>query len=272
MTNHVHLLIERRTDDVGRIMHRILTGYSQYYNRRYRRSGHVLQGRYKPILCQSDPYLAELVRYIHLNPVRAKMVRKPEMYPYSSHRAYLGLEPAGAIDVDPVLRRFSPQKAVARERFAEHVAAGTKLGHLEQFYETKGGVLGSEEFVDSMIHRIGEFTPSGTPKLVKAELDGEALIAAVETVCGVERHEFCGKAKGALVMSAKETLILSGRRLGASVTTLSRLIGLDSANVSRRHDAAVRRMKGDQMLGAATSRVIANYNLNAKGESSVSQA
>src|SRR4051794_25898000 len=51
MTNHVHLLIERRTDDVGRIMHRILTGYSQYYNRRYRRSGHVLQGRYKPILC-----------------------------------------------------------------------------------------------------------------------------------------------------------------------------------------------------------------------------
>src|SRR5688572_13763288 len=58
MTNHVHLLIERRIDDVGRIMHRLLTGYSQYYNRRYRRVGHLLQGRYKAILCQSDPYLA----------------------------------------------------------------------------------------------------------------------------------------------------------------------------------------------------------------------
>lgn len=83
MTNHVHLLIERREDTIGRIMHRVLTGYSQYYNRRYRRSGHLLQGRHKAILCQSDRYLAELVRYIHLNPVRAKMVSAPEQYPYS---------------------------------------------------------------------------------------------------------------------------------------------------------------------------------------------
>src|ERR1700730_13138869 len=77
MTNHVHLLIERRADAIGRIMHRVLTGYSQDYTRRYRRVGHLLQGRHKAILCQSDRYLAELVRYIHLT-VRAKMVGKPE--------------------------------------------------------------------------------------------------------------------------------------------------------------------------------------------------
>ena len=64
MSNHVHLLIERKADAIGRIMHRVLTGYSQYYNRRYRRVGHLLQGRHKAILCQSDRYLAELVRYI----------------------------------------------------------------------------------------------------------------------------------------------------------------------------------------------------------------
>lgn len=92
MTNHVHLLMERMTDDIGRIMHRVLTGYTQYYNRKYRRSGHLLQGRHKAILCQSDMYLSELVRYIHLNPVRAKMVRKVENYPFTSHRAYMGLE------------------------------------------------------------------------------------------------------------------------------------------------------------------------------------
>ena len=69
MTNHVHLLIERQAHTIGRIMHRVLTGYSQYYNRRYRRVGHLFQGRHKAILCQSDRYLAELVRYIHLNPV-----------------------------------------------------------------------------------------------------------------------------------------------------------------------------------------------------------
>ena len=68
---------------VGRIMHRLLTGYAQYYNRRYRGVGHLLQGRHKAILCQSDRYLSELVRYIHLNPVRARMVNQPEDYEYS---------------------------------------------------------------------------------------------------------------------------------------------------------------------------------------------
>ena len=272
MTNHVHVLIERKTDDIGRIMHRLLTGYTQYYNHRYRRSGHVLQGRYKAIICQSDKYLAELVRYIHLNPVRAKMVDKPEQYPYSSHRAYMGLEPVGVIDVDPLLRRFGPNKAAAREQFAQHVAAGMKLGHLGQLYVTKDGVLGGEEFVDAMIHRMGEFTPKGTPKTVMTEFDAEALITAVENVCGVARQEFCGKAKGARVMAAKDILVLTGRRLGASTTTLSRLTGLDIANVSRRHDAAVRKVKEDPRFSDATSQVIEDYHLSANGESSISQA
>ena len=271
MTNHVHLLIERRTDDIGRIMHRVLTGYTQYYNRRYRRSGHVLQGRHKAILCQSDPYLAQLVRYIHLNPVRAKMVRKVENYPYSSHRAYMGMEPDGIVDVDPVLRLFGVRKAVARTRFAKHVAAGMKLGHLAEMYETPSGVLGSEEFADSMIHPIGEFTPKGTRKTVQTELDAEALIAAVERICGVARQEFCGKAKGARVIEAKETLILSGRRLGASSSALSILTGLDIANVSRRHDAGVRKIREDPTLRDIHSQVIDTYHRNVK-ESSISQA
>lgn len=110
MTNHVHLLLERQTSAVGRIMHRLLTGYAQYYNRRYRRVGHLFQGRHKAILCQSERYLSELVRYIHLNPVRAGMVTRPEDYEYSSHRAYLGMEPAGIVDVDPVLRHFGARK------------------------------------------------------------------------------------------------------------------------------------------------------------------
>lgn len=91
MTNHVHLLIERRVDNIGRIMHRVLTGFGQYYNRRYGRVGHVLQGRHKAILCQSESYLTKLVRYIHLNSVRVKMVSSAEDYPYSSHLAISAL-------------------------------------------------------------------------------------------------------------------------------------------------------------------------------------
>ena len=221
MTNHFHLLIERMTDDVGRVMHRLLTGYSQYYNRRYRRTGHLFQGRHKAILCQSDRYMTELVRYIHLNPVRAKMVRKPERYPFSSHRAYLGLEPVGMIDVDPVLRRFGRKRERAREQYAEFVAGGIKLGHQPEFYAPGSGVLGSEEFVDSMIHRVGEFDVHAAAARRKqknkpAEFDAERLLCAVESVFGIGRDDICGRGKGRQLVAAKDALILVGRRLGAA--------------------------------------------------------
>jgi hypothetical protein len=95
MPNHTHLLIERRDDSTSRVMQGLLTAYSQYHNRKHRKSAHLFQGRYKSILCQTDQYLAELVRYIHLNPVRSRIVRKPEEFQYSSHRVYLGLEDEG---------------------------------------------------------------------------------------------------------------------------------------------------------------------------------
>lgn len=261
MTNHFHLLMERREDDIGRIMHRVLTGYTQYYNRRYRRSGHVLQGRHRAILCQSDPYLAELVRYIHLNPVRARMVRKVENYPFSSHRAYMGIDPAGIVDVDPVLRRFGPRRAVARRRYAKHVAAGMKLGHLDELYETPSGVLGSEEFVDAMIHRMGEFKPKGTPHAAKfTGVDANDLLKAVEMVCKVAREDICGKAKGRSLVAARETLVLAGRRARLSTRVLSDLTGLSIATISRRHDAALVRAKEDNRLDKQIRHVLRQVN------------
>jgi REP element-mobilizing transposase RayT len=249
MTNHVHLLIERMTDDVGRIMHRVLTGYTQYYNRKYRRSGHLLQGRHKAILCQSDPYTAELVRYIHLNPVRAKIVRKVENYPYTSHRSYMGLEPVGIVDVDPVLRRFGPRKALARERYAKFVAAGMKLGHMSELYETQAGILGSEEFVDEVIHRMGEFIPKGTWKASsKHAIKADDLVSAVERLCDIRREDICSKAKGRGLVTAREILILTGRRAGLNTKALSEITGLSIATISRRHDAVLSRIKQDGEL------------------------
>src|SRR5438552_902297 len=183
MTNHVHLLIERQASAVGRIMHRLLSGYAQYYNRRYRRVGHLLQGRHKAILCQSDRYLSELVRYIHLNPVRAKMVRRPEHYCYSSHRAYLGLEEDTLVDVDPVLRHFGGKRKLARERYQEFVLAGMKLGHQEEFYRAEEGrILGGEEFVDATIHRLGETKRprrASAAEGARESFDAERSVAAV---------------------------------------------------------------------------------------------
>jgi len=198
MPNHIHLLLERRKDPISRIMHRLLTGYSQYHNRRYRKVGHLLQGRYKAILCQTDQYLAELVRYVYLNPVRAKLVRRPEDCRYSSHRAYLGLDKARVVDVEPVLRGFGARKQLAKEIFQKFVRAGMKLGRQEEFYRAEGGrILGSEEFVDSAIHRIGETGAlvARVKKRAGNELDLRKLVEVVEVASGVRRSEFCGPGK-----------------------------------------------------------------------------
>jgi len=265
MTNHVHLLIERQADTIGRIMHRILTGYSQYYNRRYRRVGHLLQGRHKSILCQSEQYLVELVRYIHLNPVRAKIVERPEEYKYSGHRAYLGLEAAGILDVDPVLRHFGAKRKTAREAYREFVAAGMKLGHREEFYfADEGRILGSEEFVDATIHRIGQTkrSPRVAPKDSLRAMETfqvEQLIVAVEKVCGVPRKDFCGTGKSAALVLAKEILVLTGRQLGASMSLLSQVTGLSSGSVSRRHDAARLKVRENQELDRLAARVRREY-------------
>ena len=85
MSNHVHLLIGMQDDPVSRILQRMLTSYSEYHNRKQTQIAYLFQGRCKSILCQSDRYLGELVRYIHLNPVRAKMVTRAEGYGYSGH-------------------------------------------------------------------------------------------------------------------------------------------------------------------------------------------
>src|ERR1043166_6893049 len=93
MPNHVHLLLQSGTTPLSRVLQRLFTGHAVAYNRRWRRSGHLFQGRYKSLLCDADAYLLALVRYIHLNPVRAGLcadLAELATYPYSGHRALLG--------------------------------------------------------------------------------------------------------------------------------------------------------------------------------------
>jgi REP-associated tyrosine transposase len=252
MSNHVHLLVERQADAVGQIMHRLLTGYSQYYNRRYRRIGHLLQGRHKAMLCQSDRYLAELVRYIHLNPVRAGMVCDPADYEYSGHRAYLGLEKTNLVDVNPVLRHFGVNQREARARYAQFVKAGIEFGHKAELYAADDGrLLGDEEFVDATIHRIGETNrvEKSSRSVNTKEFNAEALLKVIERVCGVSRRQFCGPGKEAASVTAKEMFVLIGSQAGASVRVLAEITGLSTSSISRRRDAI--RMKVRENSGVA---------------------
>lgn len=106
MPNHFHLLLKTGAAPMATVMRRLLSGYAQSFNRRYRRHGHLFQNRYKSILCQEETYLLELVRYIHLNPVRARIVpdfRRLNTYPYCGHSVLLGKRRFGFQDTNTVL-------------------------------------------------------------------------------------------------------------------------------------------------------------------------
>jgi REP-associated tyrosine transposase len=104
MPNHVHLLIRQGPISLDKFMQGVQQSYTLHFNRSYETTGHVFQGRYKALWCHEERYLATLVRYIHLNPVRAGLVTAPEAYPYSSHRAYLRGRTSQLVDPAPVLR------------------------------------------------------------------------------------------------------------------------------------------------------------------------
>jgi REP element-mobilizing transposase RayT len=131
LPNHAHLLLRTGTTSISTVMRRLLTGYAVSYNFRHRRHGHLFQNRYKSILCQEDSYLLELVRYIHLNPLRAGIVkdlRGLNSYPYCGHSCILGKKTNTWQDKDYILKLFASNKAVAIRRYREFVKKGIEQG------------------------------------------------------------------------------------------------------------------------------------------------
>jgi len=257
MPNHVHLLLERQAEPLGRIMQRILTGYAQYWNRRYRKVGHLFQGRYKAMLCQKDAYLGELVRYIHLNPVRAKMVRRAEDYVWSSHRTYLGLERCGWVDSEVVLKYFGATKKRAVAVYRAFVRAGQKEGHREELYRgVEGRFLGGDEFVSEVRHRIGE-APLARPRRSREVWSWSQVVRRVEGAMGVKLREVRGRGRTAFELAAKELFIYAGReRSGCTLAELAQRLGIDPTNVGRGYERARQRMETDEAFQSLVERVL----------------
>lgn len=113
MDNHVHMIIYDNGNDISKIMKSLSISYVSYFNRKYDSVGHLFQGRYKSEIVTDDEYLLELVRYIHNNPVKAQLVRKPEIFEYSSHKLYLYAKDNDLIDIDYVLNILNPDRKKA---------------------------------------------------------------------------------------------------------------------------------------------------------------
>jgi REP-associated tyrosine transposase len=171
LDNHFHLLLRCKRLELSRFMRRLLTGYAVTFNLRHKRSGHLFQNRYKSIVCEEEPYLLELIRYIHLNPLRAGLVTNLgtlERYPWCGHGVLLGNRSFAGQPVDEVLARFGKRLTAAQNHYREFVADGIAIekrpelvgGGLRRSRELSGEglekgahddrVLGSGDFVESL--------------------------------------------------------------------------------------------------------------------------
>jgi REP-associated tyrosine transposase len=142
--NHFHLLLRTGSMPIKTVMQRLLSGYAGAFNRRHRRIGQIFHNRYKSILCQQEPYLLELVRYIHLNPLRVRLVESLDQldcYPYGGHSALMGKCPNDWQDVDMILRLFGRRLSSARGAYRSFVEKAVAVGRRPEL--TGGGLVRS---------------------------------------------------------------------------------------------------------------------------------
>jgi putative transposase len=159
MGNHFHLLVETPEANLSLGMRQLNGAYSQRYNRRHGKIGHVFQGRFKAVLVERDSHLLELARYVVLNPVRAGMVGETGVWPWSCYHAMLEHEPSpDCLETDWLLSQFGKHRADAVQGYVDFVRAGIGLSSVWE--SLRGQVfLGSDEFVQRMQAMIDQASP-----------------------------------------------------------------------------------------------------------------
>ena len=245
--NHAHLLLRPRRAKLASLMRRLLTGYAVTFNLRHQRWGHLFQNRYKSIVCQEDPYLLELVRYIHLNPLRAGLVRDLEgldRYAWSGHGVLMGnLELAGQ-KTEEVLLHFGRRIKAARRRYREFVAEGIPQGRRDELVgggrtrslkstgeeaagEYDNRVLGSGEFVE---HLRGEKGLSDRLHRVIPLLE---LIKKVAALFEMDASAFKEHRRSRRIVEARDILCyFAVREIGHSGAEVGRELNMTRSAVS----------------------------------------
>jgi putative transposase len=163
MTNHVHMAIRSASRPLSELMRFTAAQYARQTNRKMGRSGHLFERRYRAILVDADNYLLALIRYIHLNPVRAGLARGPRDYPWSSHRAYLGNHSTEWLSTDWVLSQFGGSRPKSRLAYARFMASSD---HWEVPEELKTGVADDERLAgdEHFVQAVANMAPVGPRK------------------------------------------------------------------------------------------------------------
>lgn len=260
LPNHAHLLLRSGPQGLPTFMRRVLTGYATRYNRRHRRHGHLFQNRYKSIVCEEDAYFRELVRYIHLNPVRVKLVAglaQLARYPWSGHAGVVGRVDHAWQDRQYVLSWFGRDRATAIATYRRYMQEGIPQGRRPELVgggliRSLGGwaevramrrrgqraladarILGREDFVARMLEAADERL---TPEPVRAQRHREAT-RLVHTLCRredirVEELQAGSRRKPVAEVRARIAVHLV-TRLGLPLAEAARHLGVSTSGIAK---------------------------------------
>lgn len=257
--NHAHFLFRSGIAGISTLMRRLLTGYAIYFNRRHRRHGQLFQNRYKSIICQEDIYFKELVRYIHLNPLRAKVVsdiKELNKYPYSGHSVLMGKKKHEWHDTKYVLSYFGKKVSESREGYLSYVKKGIDQGRRPEL--TGGGlvrslggwsmikklrltgqdrvkgderILGDSEFVTALLSEANERFERGY-KLKGLGYDLKKISRMVSEIYDIEIEEIYSKGRRKVQVEARDLLCYwAVRELGMSCTDLAEHLEMSQPGV-----------------------------------------
>jgi len=235
MTNHIHLILEPTTGSLSIGVHRFSSRYAQHFNKRHRLRGYVFQGRFRSILVEDGNYLRRLVRYIHLNPVDAKIIGRPEQYPWSSHNAYFNRATYAWLHTDRVLSHFGNTRTEALANMVIHfetkMDAELDIKEIESAF--RKGVYGSEEFAKI-------YVDSDNMHFVKNELEQvivnniEQLVETVSMQFNVTIDELRSADKRRELVTARAILARAAQLArGVSLKDVCEILGKHHGTVSR---------------------------------------
>ena len=260
LPNHFHLLLRTGTAPIATVMLRLLSGYAGRFNRRHRRSGHLFQNRYKSILCQENKYLLELVRYIHLNPLRAGIVaslEKLEHYGYCDHGILMGLRKCNWQQVDLVLSLFGKKVSAARKSYGAFIEKGIAQGkqpelvggglirsmggwqvvkslrHLPIHLKGDERILGDSAFVESVLKAQDE-QMERRHKLQTQGYDFQKIVSRVAEIVDMKADQILTASKQPQRVNARSLVCYwAVKELKMKATAVAKLLGITQSAVTK---------------------------------------
>ena len=258
--NHFHLLVRTGDQPISYSMRKLLTGYVVNFNKRHKRFGHLFQNRYKSIVCEDDPYLLELTRYIHLNPLRAglvKSLKELKSYPWSGHSRLIETSQDEWQDTETVLSYFSPNRKRAIKKYESFIAEGVTQGKRPELtggglVRSMGGwfevvsqrhkgermvsdqrVLGSGEYIKT-VYAEADHKQKETLRLLWGKIELSTLAKKIAGRESIRPEDLCtGKRMRSVVKARRLFCQLAVNKMGYSGAEVARFLGLSASAVNR---------------------------------------